>query len=61
MSALLAIAWFLMLLLAICLIFMLVGLHRMVHMLPEGKRWWLFPSQLASLAFFAALVHFNPF
>jgi hypothetical protein len=30
-------------------------------MFPEGQRAWHFPAQLATLAFFAAMVLCNPF
>lgn len=61
MAALLAIAWFVGMIVSIFLIFELIGCASMVRMFPEGRRWWLLPVQLGSLAFFAALVLFNPF
>lgn len=61
MAALLAIAWFVGMIVSIFLIFELIGCASMVRMFPEGRRWWLLPAQLGSLAFFAALVLFNPF
>lgn len=53
--------WAIGMLVAIWAIFSSVGLNYMVMMFPEGRRWWLRPAQFASLAFFAALVHFHPF
>ena len=61
MNALISIGWFGFLLLSIALVFEFVGLRRMVQTFPEGNRWWLLPVQFGSLAFFAAMVHFNPF
>jgi hypothetical protein len=61
MNALIPIGWFLGLLLSIYIVFELVGLRAIVRMFPEGRRWWMLPAQLCSLAIFAAAVHFNPF
>jgi len=61
MTALLTILWFIGLVISVTAIFQPVGLHRLVSMFPEGRRWWIFPAQLASLAAFAALSIFHPF
>jgi hypothetical protein len=61
MTALLSIAWFLALLLSVCAVFQFVGMRLMVSYFPEGRRWWMLPAQLGSLALFAALIHYNPF
>lgn len=61
MNALLVIAWFIALLLSIGAVFQFVGLRAMLQFFPEGRRWWTLPTQLASLACFAAVVHFQPF
>ncbi len=61
MNALLVIGWFIALLLSLGAVFQFVGLRTMLEFFPEGRRWWVFPAQLASLAFFAAVVHFEPF
>lgn len=61
MNSLFAISWFLLLLLSMVLIFNFVGMRAMCDFFPEGRRWWQFPAQLASLAFFAAVVLNHPF
>lgn len=61
MTALIAIAWFIGMYVSIIIVFNTVGSRLMVAYFPEGHRWWMLPAQLASLALFAALVHFNPF
>ena len=61
MSALGAIAWFVALLINILVIFHFVGLSGLVNMFPEGRRWWLLPSQLMSLATFAIICIYHPF
>lgn len=55
------IGWFLWLLLSIYIVFQFIGMHLMVSYFPEGRRWWQFPAQLASLAFFATAVLYHPF
>lgn len=61
MTALITIAWLVCLLVALGLVFQFVGLRAMMTFFPEGRRWWIFPAQLASLAFFAAVVLCHPF
>lgn len=61
MRELIAIGWFIALLSSIYIVFKLVGLRSIVRMFPEGDRWWMLPAQLAALALFASLVHYNPF
>ncbi len=60
MEALQTIGWFLWLLLAIALLFELVGYRAMTVWFPEGRRAWHLPAQLGSLAFFAAAVLHHP-
>lgn len=60
MEALKAIGWFLALLISVWIVFETVGVRGLVRMFPEGRRWWMFPVQLSSLALFAAVIHFNP-
>lgn len=61
MVALKIIGWFVLLLLSIAAVFNLVGMRLMVGYFPEGRRWWMLPAQLLSLAVFAAIVLFHPF
>ena len=61
MESLMAFLWLVWLLASVWGVFQTVGAHLMVMYFPEGKRWWLFPSQIIALAFFAAAVHFHPF
>lgn len=61
MTALLAILWFLWLVVSWVLVFEFVGAAALVNMFPEGRKWWLFPAQVISLLSFAACVHFHPF
>lgn len=46
---------------SILAIYQTVGCHLMVSYFPEGKRWWIFPSQLVALSVFAAFMAFHPF
>uniref|UniRef100_A0AAU8GIL8 Uncharacterized protein n=1 Tax=Salmonella phage vB_SEnST11_KE23 TaxID=3161174 RepID=A0AAU8GIL8_9CAUD len=61
MTALIAILWALWLLVSVNVVFELVGCRGLVQMFPEGKRWWMLPSQLLALCNFAACVLLNPF
>jgi hypothetical protein len=61
MTALKAIGWFVLTVIAVGGIFETIGWNGLVRMFPEGRRWWMLPLQLFSLASFAALVHWNPF
>lgn len=61
MGALIGIVWFVALLVSVCLVFAFVGVVQLVNMFPEGRRWWMLPAQIGSLAAFAAVVHFHPF
>lgn len=61
MSALIGILWFVAMLVSIGLIYMTWGNAMLVQMFPEGRKWYDMPSRLASLAVFAAVVHFHPF
>jgi hypothetical protein len=61
MHTLLSIGWFLLMMLSVYSVFATVGLHRMVQFFPEGKRWWMFPAQAASLTFYGAVMHYFPF
>jgi hypothetical protein len=60
MTALIAIGWALWLLVAVLVIFELVGFSGLARMFPEGRRAWQFPAQLASLGHFAAVILLNP-
>lgn len=55
------ILWVVAALVAIRLVYRTVGIHYMVCMFPEGRRWWQLPAQMASLGFFAAVALFHPF
>jgi hypothetical protein len=61
MSASLAIGWAFALIVSVWVVFQTVGLARMVAFFPEGRRWWMFPAQIASLALFAIIVLKHPF
>lgn len=61
MTPFLSILWAVGLLISIAGVFQLVGFASMVRMFPEGRRWWQFPAQLASLCFFGLMVLLNPF
>jgi hypothetical protein len=61
MTALLNIGWFLGFILSIATVFQLIGFAGLTRMFPEGQRAWHLPAQLASLAFFAAMILCNPF
>jgi len=60
-SALVAIGWAFGLLVSVVLVHAAIGNHGLVQMFPEGWRWWMPWSRLASLALFAAAVLANPF
>ena len=60
MQAIKIICWTIWLLLSMVVVFQYVGFSSMCSFFPEGKRWWHFPAQLFSLAFFAAAVLCNP-
>lgn len=53
--------WFPLLFVSVIAVFQLVGTRLMVCYFPEGRRWWMFPSQLLSLVAFAAIVINHPF
>jgi hypothetical protein len=55
------IAWFVVLLVSINLIYSTIGIHYMVSFFPEGKRWYQLPLQLVTLALFATVVLYHPF
>jgi hypothetical protein len=57
----LTLAWLIALGLSVLAVLELVGMRLMVCYFPEGRCWWQVPAQFASLAAFAAVVHFNPF
>lgn len=61
MEALLAILWFVGIVIAVMMVYEFVGAEKMVRMFPEGRRWWLFPAQMASIAFLASLAINHPF
>lgn len=61
MSSLFALNWFLMLCVSVVAVFQLIGISSAVSLFPEGRRWWHFPAQIASLAIFAAVVLNHPF
>lgn len=61
MTVVLLIVWSLLLLISVAGIYQTIGLHLMVQYFPEGKRWWMFPSQIVALAVFAAVITFHPF
>jgi len=55
------IVWIVGMLFSLVFIYMTIGYTGLCCMFPEGKRWWHTPSELLSLSFFAALIHFHPF
>ena len=61
MEALIPIGWIVWLLVSIWLIFCFVGFRGLVNMFPEGYCWWHLPSQLGTLAHFAAVILLHPF
>jgi hypothetical protein len=61
MESVMAFLWLAWLLVSVLGVFQTVGVRLMVMYFPEGRRWWLFPSQIIALAVFAAAVHFHPF
>ena len=61
MISLWAIGWFIIWLLSIWFIFAFVGMSGLVNMFPEGRRWWQFPVQLASIFFFGIMCIIHPF
>jgi hypothetical protein len=60
-NVLYAIAWFVVLIASIVLVFKFVGFFTMTAVFPEGRRRWHFPVQLASLALFSVVVLNHPF
>lgn len=61
MQALMAIGWFVGLIISIGIIRIFSENAGMCRMFPEGFRWWTVPAELASYALFAAVVLFHPF
>lgn len=61
MSAVVAIVWATVLLIAAGFVSMAFGNQGLVAMFPEGQRWWMPWSRLLALALFAAAVLANPF
>lgn len=61
MTALLAIAWAALVLLAMAGIYVTWGNAQLVAMFPEGRRWWMPWARLASLAAFSAVILCHPF
>lgn len=57
----LGVLWLIALAITVLMVFELVGMRLMVQYFPEGRRPWMFPSQVAAMMAFAAVVHFNPF
>lgn len=60
MSALIAIVWFIAVIIAILAVKEFSRMEALVRLFPEGRRWWIFPSFLASLTAFGLLARFNP-
>lgn len=60
MEPLKVIGWLAWLLLSAVLVYEFVGVRALVQMFPEGRRPWMLPAQLASLAFFAAAAICHP-
>jgi hypothetical protein len=60
MNALIAIGWFLWILIAMYIVNVFHGFAGIVRMFPEGWRWHM-PAQLMSLAHFAVVVLLHPF
>lgn len=61
MTTLFAISWAGAMLFAALLIYMTWGNIMLVQMFPEGQRWWMPWSRLASITVFAAIVLVHPF
>jgi len=61
MIAVYAITWFAGLLISVALLHLTFGNAMLVSMFPEGQRWWFWPSRIAAMLFFSAVVHFHPF
>lgn len=61
MNGLVAIGWFVGLLVAVCGVHQFFYSYGLVSMFPEGHRWWMPWGRLGSLAVFAAAVLANPF
>jgi hypothetical protein len=55
------IGWFIGLIISIISVFQFVGISGIVNMFPEGRRWWMLPTQLLSLVIFAIVVLYHPF
>ncbi len=55
------ILWLIILFASMRAVWTYVGLSYMVNMFPEGRRWWLFPVQLLTMAVFAVVVLYHPF
>ncbi len=60
-AALVAIGWFLLLVLSAYIVGAFYGNRDLVNMFPEGRRWWMPWSRMAALGAFAAIVLANPF
>lgn len=61
MAALFTILWFIALIVSVLSVFHFIGMSGLVNMFPEGRREWMLPAQLLSLAVFAAIVLNHPF
>lgn len=60
MTAVLAILWFIWLIIAFIFLTEVGRINAMVAMFPEGRRWWTTPLQYAAYAFFASCILLNP-
>lgn len=60
MSVAIGILWFIGLLSSMFILFETLGWTGLIRMFPEGRRWWILPVQWTSIAYFASMVHFNP-
>jgi hypothetical protein len=61
MHEMFVIAWFIGLLISIWVFYGTFGNAMLVDYFPEGRRWWMWPSRIAAMMYFAALVHWHPF
>lgn len=61
MSPLYTVAWCIWLLLSVTICLEATGFRGLARTLPEDRRWWHLPLQLAALVLFALVVLNHPF